>query len=159
MDFTKFIQDKKIWIISIVVIITLICSAFAVYKITHKTAVLDTLSLNIENKDNKKPAVIMFYSPRCTYCVRFEPKFQELAKKYKDKYNFVIINIAKPESRSLLANFRITSLPTLYIVDSVLNNQIHLNNGIYGSNQLLQAEFDRYLRIRSMIPEKYKKGN
>ena len=84
MDFTKFIQDKKIWIISIVVIITLICSVFAVYKITHKTAVLDTLSLNIENKDNKKPAVIMFYSPRCTYCVRFEPKFQELAKKYKD---------------------------------------------------------------------------
>lgn len=42
---------------------------------------------------DKKPFVALFYDDWCTYCIRFMPKYKVLSEIYKDKYNFVTVNV------------------------------------------------------------------
>jgi thioredoxin-like negative regulator of GroEL len=41
----------------------------------------------------KKPVVIMFYSPACAFCHQMEPYFRSYAAEYRDTVTFVRLNI------------------------------------------------------------------
>jgi len=99
----------------------------------------------------KKPFIAIFYSDWCSYCVQSMPKYEALADIYKGKYNMVMVNTDDPLHFDLTRSFAISSLPTIYIVDPSIDNRINLTPGIYNSLAALRVEFDRYLRIRSMI--------
>lgn len=101
----------------------------------------------------KIPAVIMFHSPHCSFCVRFMPVLKELAKEYKGKYNFVTINTEDKNNYSVAMEYRIGALPSLYIVDPTIDNRIYINPTFYMGKDFVKLEMDRYLRIRAMIKQ------
>ena len=98
-----------------------------------------------------KPMIVVFYTDWCTYCRMFMPKYQIIADVYKNKYNFVMINGDDLEYIQLMKDYSIDGFPTMYIIDSTIDNRISLNTAIYDDLTKLRVEFDRYLRIRSMI--------
>lgn len=100
---------------------------------------------------DKKPAILLFYTDWCTYCLRFMPKYKMVEDIYKDKYNFVMINMDDPNYASLIKDYAIGGMPTLYIIDPQIDNRILISNTLYDDLSKLRVEFDRYLRIRSMI--------
>lgn len=67
---------------------------------------------------SSKPSVVLFYANWCTYCRKFMPKFNSLAKIYGDKYNFVKINIESSDDNKRISNkYEVKSLPTVYIIE------------------------------------------
>jgi len=108
--------------------------------ITYEQAIVDD-----------KPFVALFYADWCTYCKRFMPKYKILADVYKGKYNFVMINAEDTRYANLVTDYSINAFPTIYIIDPTLDNRVSIYNGIYDDLGKLRTEFDRYLRIRSLI--------
>lgn len=104
----------------------------------------------IAMKDNK-PFVALFYSDWCTYCKRFMPKYKILSEIYKDKYNFVMINIEDPNYTNVAKEYAIGSLPTIYVIDPTIDNRVLVNNTLYEDLGKIRTELERYLRIRAMI--------
>ena len=100
---------------------------------------------------DQKPFIELFYADWCGYCVRFMPKYQTIADIYKGKYNFVMINVDDPKYQQLIKSTDLGGFPTMYIIDPTIDNKISLNNAIYDDLKKLRVEFDRYLRIRSMV--------
>ena len=100
---------------------------------------------------SEKPFIAVFYSDWCSYCVGSMPKYLTISDVYKDKYNFVMINTDNPNAQPLVNEYLVGSLPTIYIIDPSLDNRIHLTAGVYGDLTRIRGEFDRYLRIRSLI--------
>lgn len=101
-------------------------------------------------KDNK-PSIVLFYADWCSYCMRFMPKYKIIADVYKDKYNFVMINVDNQAYAGLIKDYAIGGFPTIYIIDPSIDNRILISNTIYDDLGKLRVEFDRYLRIRAMI--------
>ena len=97
------------------------------------------------------PMLALFYADWCGYCMRFMPKYQLISKKYNGKYNIVMLDVEAPENRKLVDDVAITGFPTLYIIDPKYDNIVLLNNAIYHVDDKMNAELDRYLRIRQML--------
>ncbi|OQY00540.1 MAG: thioredoxin [Desulfobacteraceae bacterium 4572_130] len=73
---------------------------------------------SFENKviKSNKPVLVDFWAPWCGPCKAIAPNIADLAKVYKDKMNFVKINVDEnPVSPS---KFSITSIPTLIFFKS-----------------------------------------
>ena len=99
-----------------------------------------------------KPMVALFYTDWCTYCQKFMPKFYTLSKLYGEKYNFVMINAEGSSSEIQLAKkYKITGLPTVYIIDSKHDNRVLIPNSAYSDLTSLREELDRYSRIRAKL--------
>lgn len=102
---------------------------------------------------DSKPFIELFYADWCTYCMKFMPKYKMISEIYKDKYNFVMINVDDPAYQQVVKDGDLSGFPTMYIIDPSIDNRISLNNAIYSDLRKLRVEFDRYLRIRSMIKQ------
>ena len=102
---------------------------------------------------SKNPFIALFFADWCGYCVRFMPKYQKIADKYKSDYNFVMINVDDPDNKEIIEEYIPSGFPSLFIIDPSINNRFVLNNGIFDYEDKLFAEFDRYLRIKSMIKQ------
>ncbi len=100
---------------------------------------------------DKKPFIALFYADWCTYCIRFMPKYKILNEIYKDKYNFVMINIDNPRYEKVVKNYDLGGFPTMYIIDPSIDNRILISNTLYDDLTKTRIELDRYLRIRAMI--------
>ena len=100
---------------------------------------------------DQKPVLALFYADWCGYCLKFMPKQSILNMMYKDKYNFVMVNVDDKENKPLIAENQISGYPTVYILDNKYDNKIHLSNGVYGDLKLFRAELDRYIRIRQLL--------
>lgn len=98
-----------------------------------------------------KPIIGLFYVDWCTYCRNFMPKLRLLDMIYKNKYNVVMINCEDKGNKNLVEDYQIGSYPTIYIIDYKLDNRVHIDNEYYDSLTLLKREFDRYLRIKSIL--------
>lgn len=102
---------------------------------------------------DKKPFIALFYTDWCTYCKRFMPRYKTMSDIYKDKYNFVMINVEDSNYAKVVKDYDIGGFPTIYIIDPTIDNRILLNNAIYDDLGKLRIELDRYLRIRAMIKQ------
>ena len=100
---------------------------------------------------DKKPMVALFYADWCTYCKKFMPKYKILSEVYKNKYNFVMINVENPTYEKLVKEYAISGFPTIYIIDPTIDNRVLLNNSLYDSLFKIRVELERYSRIRAMI--------
>ena len=98
-----------------------------------------------------KPMLAVFYVDWCGYCLRFMPKFNILSKLYKDKFNFVMVDVEDKENTSLANDLGIAGFPTVYILDPKYDNRVLLPNSIYQNLGKFRVELDRYLRIRGLL--------
>lgn len=146
-------MKKTLIILAIVVAVTItsaITWAFSPKKNLKPSEYNIGTTYELAAKD-KKPMIALFYTDWCSYCIRFMPKYKIIADVYKDKYNFVMINVEDPQFENLVKDYCINGFPTIYIIDPSIDNRISISNGVYDDLKKLRIEFDRYLRIRSMI--------
>ncbi len=99
----------------------------------------------------KKPAAIMFYVDWCTYCRRFMPIFAEGAKKYSDKFEFVVVNCEHPENEQLVKEYNIGSFPSIFIKDKDLDFEYQVNNYATLNIQNFEKELKKHLKLRSKL--------
>ena len=145
---------KKTLLIIAVILVVLVTSAvvwaFSPKKTLKPSEYNIGTTYELAIKD-KKPIIALFYADWCTYCMRFMPKYKIIAEVYKNKYNFAMINVDNPKYAKLLKDYSVGGFPTMYIIDPTIDNRISLSNTIYDDLGKLRVEFDRYLRVRSMI--------
>eukprot|EP01126_Amoeba_proteus_P029737 TRINITY_DN2937_c0_g1_i13.p1 TRINITY_DN2937_c0_g1~~TRINITY_DN2937_c0_g1_i13.p1 ORF type:complete len:386 (-),score=96.50 TRINITY_DN2937_c0_g1_i13:175-1332(-) len=82
-----------------------------------------------------KNVVIEFYAPWCTYCQRFEARYEELALTYQDDPEVVI---AKIDGTANVApdDLEITAFPTIMLFD--VNNKVHRYEGDNSVDSLIE---------------------
>jgi thiol-disulfide isomerase/thioredoxin len=148
-------SKKDILRLAGIIITVLVLTTSAVVWAFNASPSNHHMSMSYEQAmQDKKPFVVMFYMEQCGYCIRFMPIYKKLAKEYKGQYNFVTVDGEDVKNRNLDIQYRIGGFPSLYIVDPVIDNRIFINATYYGDIDILKGEFDRYLRIRAMIPVK-----
>ncbi len=155
-------KKKIVIILSVLLVIILIALAISFVFMNKKNNVnsahlksffeskILTSMAETKKLDNSKPTFIMFYGNYCKTCHDFMPAFHQLAKDYKDKYNFALLDIQDPANYPIVSG-NVGSIPALYIFDSEIGNKIHISLSALRSYDELKAELDRYLRIRSFI--------
>lgn len=150
---------KKGLIITLIALIVMVvtASALVTWALTPK-ANLKPSDYNVGTTyelamKSDKPFVALFYADWCTYCKRFMPKYKILSEVYGNKYNFVMINVENPVYEKVVKDYMISGFPTIYIIDPTIDNRILINNALYDNLFNIRTEFDRYLRIRSMIKQ------
>ena len=97
---------------------------------------------------NGKPSVVLFYANWCTYCRKFMPIFNGLAKNNSGKFNFVKINVDMSGDASISKEYGISSLPTVYIIEPKYKIKKEVSPYSYSSVRNMQAELDYYLSHR-----------
>lgn len=140
-------------IVGIIVVIIILSSSVVVWAFS--SSVLDSdgdvgISYEQAVKD-KRPFVIMFHAPWCSYCKKFMPTFKSLSTIYKDRYNFVMVNGDDAANFNLDREYAVGGFPTLYIIDPSIDNRVLLSNTLYGDVWSIRKELDRYLRVRALI--------
>ena len=101
-----------------------------------------------EIKDNKKPVIAFFYVDWCGYCKRFMPIYGEVAKAYKDKFNFTVVHCEKEENAQIVKEFEIQGFPTLFIIDKKIDYKFPLSGNVTQDKEALEKELDKYLNVR-----------
>ena len=101
-----------------------------------------------EVKDKRKPTIAFFYVDWCGYCKRFMPIYGEVAKEYKNKFNFAVVHCEKPENETLVKDFEIRGFPTLFIIDKKVNYNFPLSGSVTKDKEALEKELDKYLKLR-----------
>ncbi|HNW25742.1 MAG TPA: thioredoxin domain-containing protein [Candidatus Gastranaerophilaceae bacterium] len=145
---------KKILMILGIIIAICVTSAVTMAFAPKKNLKPSDYSIGITYEQavkDKKPFIALFYADWCSYCIRFMPKYKLISDIYKDKYNFVMINVENPKYQKLVEDYSISGFPSIFIIDKQIDNRIPLYNGIYDDLGKLRGELDRYLKIRSMI--------
>ena len=105
-----------------------------------------------EALQSDKPMLVVFYVDWCGYCLKFMPKFKILSGIYKNKYNFVMLNVeANEKNRALAEDVGIAGFPTVYILDPKYDNRVLMSNSYYQNLKKFRIELDRYLRIRALL--------
>jgi thiol-disulfide isomerase/thioredoxin len=108
-----------------------------------------------EALQSDKPMLAVFYVDWCTYCLKFMPKYKILSNLYKDKFNFVMINVEENETTKKLAeNVGLSGFPTVYILDPKYDNRVLMPNAFYQNLSRFREELDRFLRIRAILDSK-----
>lgn len=162
-------MKKKILItvLSVILILLAVGAAF-VYK-SYKSIVYvpqqnlqapieipDEAVITVQEADNyDKPQVTLFYVDWCGYCRKFMPVFGQLAKKYKDKYSFVVVNCDNPENKKLVEEFHIMGFPLLFIIDKKYNHSFSMHYAATAKKEIMEEELNNYIKFR----EKYLKNN
>lgn len=98
-----------------------------------------------------KPMIALFYADWCGYCMKFMPKYKALSSIYKNKYNFVMINVEDERYKNLIDDVGISGFPTVYILDPKYDNRVLMSSNFYHNLKKFRIELDRYLRIRALL--------
>lgn len=148
---------KKKILITLGILVTLIVASVAGVAVTNMNAPKHPSEYKIgisydEAVKSDKPMLAVFYVDWCGYCLRFMPKFRILNTLYKNKYNFVMINVeGNQNTRALAEDVGIAGFPTVYILDPKYDNRVLLSNSYYHNLKKFRVELDRYLRIRALL--------
>ena len=148
---------KKKILITLGILVTLIVASVAGVAVTNMNAPKHPSEYKIgisydEAVKSDKPMLAVFYVDWCGYCLRFMPKFRILNALYKNKYNFVMINVEGDQNtRALAEDVGIAGFPTVYILDPKYDNRVLLSNSYYHNLKKFRVELDRYLRIRALL--------
>lgn len=148
---------KKKILITLGILVTLIVASVAGVAVTNMNAPKHPSEYKIgisydEAVKSDKPMLAVFYVDWCGYCLRFMPKFRILNTLYKNKYNFVMINVeGNQNTKALAEDVGIAGFPTVYIIDPKYDNRVLLSNSYYHNLKKFRVELDRYLRIRALL--------
>ena len=153
------IMKKKI-IITLGILITLCAISFAGVALAALNAPKHPSDYHVGIKYEEalvsdKPMLAVFYVDWCGYCMKFMPKFKILSGIYKNKYNFVMINVEQNAQNAKLAEtVGLGGYPTVYIIDPKYDNRVLMPNTFYQDLSKFRIELDRYLRIRKLLDSK-----
>ena len=148
---------KKKIIISLSILLTLVIASLTCFAVTSFNAPKHPSEFNIgipyeQALISDKPMVTVFYVDWCGYCLKFMPKFNIYSKLYKDKFNFVMVNVeANAETKKLADEVGLGGFPTVYIMDPKYDNRVLISNAFYQDISKFRKELDRYLRIRTLL--------
>lgn len=147
---------KKKIIITLGIIIAFAASAAVGFTVTAMNAPKHPSEYKIgipydEALQSDKPMLAVFYVDWCGYCLKFMPKFKILSTIYKDKYNFVMLDVENQANAKLVEDVGISGFPTVYILDPKYDNRILMSNSLYQNLTKFRIELDRYLRIRKLL--------
>lgn len=92
-----------------------------------------------------KPVVALFYVDWCGYCKRFAPKYNEIAKKYRGKFNFTMINVEDKKNADLVKEYDIKAFPTVYIINPRTKERTFIDSSKLGEISDTEKELDNYL--------------
>src|SRR5574344_2580519 len=153
-------MNKKIKtiLISAVIIILIGISAacFAILpKANMKPSDYDLGVTYAQAAKQDKPIIAVFYADWCTYCKRFMPRLDKVRNINKNDYNVVLINVEDPANQKLVEEYKISGYPTVYVIDPMYNNRVHIDSGFLESVNSLNQEVQRYLTFRKLV----KKGD
>jgi len=110
------------------------------------------LGLTFEQaQKDSKPILGVFYVDWCTYCQRFMPKLNTVRNLNKNDLNVVLINVDDPYNEKLAKEYKITGFPTVYIIDAVYDNRVHIDSPYLDSVVNLNKEVQRYLKFRNLV--------
>ena len=98
-----------------------------------------------------KPMIAVFYVDWCTYCQRFMPRLDKVRNLNKDDFNVVLVNVEDPEYAKLVNEYRISGYPTVYIIDPMYDNRVHIDNVFMESVMDLNKEVVRYSNFRKLV--------
>ncbi len=101
-----------------------------------------------------KPQVVLFYVDWCGFCRRFMPIFGEIAREYKDKYAFTVVNCDNPENKEIVEKFHIMGFPMVFVVDNDIQHRFILHPGATGDKEILKEELDNYVKARKIFLKK-----
>ena len=65
--------------------------------------------------EGAQPVLVEFWAPWCVYCRRIAPAYDKIAEQYADK--LVVGKINVDENPELAAQFGVTSIPTLMVME------------------------------------------
>ena len=151
---------KKKLLITLGILFALLTASVAGIAVTNMNAPKHPSDYKIgipysDALQSNKPMLAVFYVDWCGYCLRFMPKFATLSRVYKDKFNFVMINVEETEQTKKMAeDVGIGGFPTVYILDPKYDNRVLMPNAFYQNLAKFRGELDRYLRIRSLLDKK-----
>ena len=58
--------------------------------------------------------LVEFWHEKCSWCLRLNPVFEELAEEFRDRIKFTKLNIlSKPDSREIAVRYGVMGTPTL----------------------------------------------
>ena len=60
---------------------------------------------------NNKPTLLEFYADWCSTCQGMSPTVKDLADKYGDRVNLVMLNIDDPQWDNLVQEYKVTGIP------------------------------------------------
>ena len=147
----------KLTIFSIVMLLVGFLCGFAIAA-KNLSAVREVEEVQVLNgeeksevKDFGKPALIYFFGMQCSSCQKFKPIWVALKKKYKDKFNFIEINVDVPKNAPLCYEFMVNIIPVVHIEDVKFRNRAMLNPAEYAFVPRLYDDLDRYLEMREIL--------
>lgn len=106
---------------------------------------------NKEVKDFGKPALVYFYADECSSCQKFKPSWRTLKRKYKNKFNFVEIDVDKAENSPLCYEFMVNVIPAVHIEDAPFRNRAFINPMEYHFLPRMEDCLNRYLEMREIL--------
>lgn len=86
--------------------------------VSKKKPLKSKKSHKLKSKKKEKKTIYYFYADYCGYCKRFNPLFNKLKRKYKDKIQLKKIDGKKPENQKLITDYGIKLFPTLVVKET-----------------------------------------
>jgi type IV pilus assembly protein PilM len=86
----------------------------------------------------KKPQVLDFFAEWCGPCKQLKPVLEDMKKQFSDKVEFVTIDVDNPSNKSMVDNYKVRAVPSLFFLDSegkVVKNLV----GFDGAEPILSA--------------------
>ncbi len=92
--------------------------------------------------NSEKPVFVDFWAEWCGPCRIVSPTVEELSKEYKDKVNFVKVNV--DENNELASKYNIFSIPTLAIFH---NGKVVAQTAGAASKESIRTYIDKHLFV------------
>lgn len=96
-----------------------------------------------------KPILAVFYANWCGFCMKFMPKYEELSKAYKNKYNFVMLDVDDKKNAELVKEYAITFYPSVFLINPANGDRTLVNSNLYGDKDKIASEMDKYIKDQS----------
>ncbi len=106
--------------------------------------ITSTQQFEQEVLNSNHPVFVDFWATWCGPCQMVSPIVEELAKEYKDKVNFVKVDV--DQNKELASKYNIMSIPTLAIFR---NGQVVAQTAGAGSKESLRNYIDKNIQTEA----------